>query len=61
MVSRENAVIFASMIVAIVAAVLAETLANAPDWASVSLLIGIGVVVPTVVNQYLDGRAPGSS
>lgn len=59
MLSRENAVILASMVVAVAAAVLVETYADAPTWVSVGVLIGIGVVVPTVVNEYLDRRSPG--
>lgn len=59
MLSRENAVILASMVVAVAAAVLVETYADAPAWVSAGVLIGIGVVVPTVVNEYLDRRSPG--
>lgn len=54
MVSRENTVIVASLAVAIVAYYLVETYAAQPYWVSIAVLIGIGVLVPTLVNRYLE-------
>ena len=59
MISRENAVILASMTVGLAAALLVGTYADVPTWASLGVLIGLGVVVPTLVNEYLDRQASG--
>lgn len=59
MVSRENAVIVASLVVAIAAWYVVEAVATASPWASWAALIGVGVILPTVANEYLDRRARG--
>ena len=56
MISRENTVILASLLVAIVAAALVDTYADLPYWVSLGVLIGLGVVVPTLLNEYLGRR-----
>ena len=57
MVSRENAVILVSMAVALPAAYLVYAFADVPFWADMLVLMGIGVIVPTLVNEYLDRAA----
>jgi predicted signal transduction protein with EAL and GGDEF domain len=54
MLSRENTIILAFVVVATTAAVGIDTVADAPEWLPVGLLIGLGVVVPLLVNSYLD-------
>lgn len=53
MVSRENAVIVASLVVAIAAWYLIEAFVTSPPWASWAVLIGVGVLLPTLVNEHL--------
>ena len=59
MVSRENAVVFASMGVALLATYLVSAFADLPLWAELLVLVGLGVVVPTLVNDRLDRRTAG--
>ena len=47
MVSRENVVILVSMAVALPATYLVYAFADAPFWANVLVLLGLGVVTPT--------------
>lgn len=54
MVSRENAVIVASLVVAIAAWYLAEAFAPSTWWASWVALVGVGVLLPTLANEYFD-------
>jgi len=56
MVSRENAVVLASLGVALVAAGLVDAYTAAPYWANLGVLVGLGIVVPTLTNEYLDRR-----
>jgi len=56
MVSRENRVIVACIASALVLLYLATELATLPTWGSAAIVLGVGVVVPTLVNTYLDSR-----
>jgi len=53
MVSRENTVILASLVVAVVAWYLVETYAGGPFWLSYAVLVVLGIGLPTVVNGYM--------
>ncbi|MDS0258632.1 hypothetical protein NDI56_04300 [Haloarcula sp. S1CR25-12] len=57
MVSRENKVIAAYLVATLlVLFVVLETL-SPPLWVSSALVLGLGVVAPTLTNEYLDRRA----
>ena len=57
MLSRENSIIFAFVVAAVATAVAIETqFSGLADWISLAVLLGGGVVVPTLVNSYLDGH-----
>ena len=59
MVSRENVVVLVSMVVALPVTYLVYAFADLPFWAELLVLVGLGVVVPTLVNDYLDRQASG--
>ena len=54
MVSRENKVIIACIALAIGLLYVVTELTTIPQWAFAAIGIGIGVVVPTLINEYLD-------
>ena len=57
MLYRENGIILAFVVVAVATAVAIETqFSGLADWIPLAVLLGGGVVVPTLVNSYLDGR-----
>lgn len=53
MVSRENAVILVSLALGIVAYYAVETFLSQPAWVGYAVLIVVGVIVPTLVNESL--------
>jgi hypothetical protein len=56
MVSRETRVGGAFVVLALL--ITYGTLQfDPPDWAAPAILLGIGVVAPLLVNEYLDQRA----
>ncbi len=59
MLSRENAVIagFIALAIALLAAVLGVS--DPPAWVSVAVVVGVGVIAPTLLNEYLDRRQRG--
>ena len=56
MPSRENTIISVCASVAVTAAVGIDTIANVPDWLPLGLLLGLGVIVPLLVNTAFDSR-----
>jgi hypothetical protein len=56
MLSRENTIIAVCVVLAVIAAVGIDTVADVPDWFPVALLIGLGGIVPLLVNTALDSR-----
>ncbi|WP_435126476.1 hypothetical protein [Halobaculum sp. D14] len=56
MVSRENTVIVACIALAVVALFALAELTNPPTWAGGAVLVGLGVLLPLLVNGYLDRR-----
>jgi hypothetical protein len=59
MVSRENAVIVACMAVALAAAFGGRVLTDLSDTLLFGVLLLVGVLVPQLVNNYLDRREAG--
>ncbi|KPN29599.1 hypothetical protein SY89_00313 [Halolamina pelagica] len=57
MVSRENTVIAVCIALAIASLYVANSLTTLQQWQSAALILGVGVLVPTLVNEFLDGRA----
>lgn len=53
MVSRENQVIIASAILAILLLYVLATFTNLPSWVSIAVVIVVGVLVPQLVNESL--------
>ena len=56
MVSRENGVIAAYVAVTVLLLYVVTETATPPTWVTAALLLGIGVVAPTLTNEYLDRR-----
>lgn len=56
MPSRENIVILGFIAVAVTAAVGSDTVASPPSWLPLAILLGLGVIAPLLVNNYLDTR-----
>jgi len=56
MVSRENTVIAGCIALAIASLYVANTLTTLQQWQSAALILGVGVLLPTLVNEFLDGR-----
>ena len=54
MPSRENIVILGFIAVAVTAAVGSDTAASLPSWLPFAILLGLGVIAPLLVNNYLD-------
>ncbi len=59
MVSRENKVIGAFVVVAMILTYGGFWLTELPDEVLMGMLILVGVVAPMVVNNYLDDRESG--
>ncbi|MDS0284227.1 hypothetical protein [Haloarcula onubensis] len=57
MVSRENTVIAAYLAVTLFLLYAVIETASPPVWVSSAILLGLGVVAPTLTNEYLDRRA----
>jgi hypothetical protein len=58
--SRETRVGIAFIVLALLSAYAALRF-DAPSWAVSAIVLGVGVVCPLLVNDYLDGRAgPGA-
>lgn len=58
MVSRENKVVIVFVALALVVLYGLLEVRDLPTWASSAVIIGIGVVCPVLVNEYLSGREP---
>ena len=56
MVSRENKVILAFMAL-IIPFLYAAAELNLPLWVGTAIIIGIGVIAPLIVNEYLDNQS----
>jgi len=57
MLSRENSVILVFVVVAVATAVAIEIrFTELGDWIPLAVLLGLGVIAPTLVNSYFDGR-----
>ena len=54
MVSRENAVIVASIALALLVGYGVFEYTTVSDWVAMAVFLVLGVVVPTLVNEYLD-------
>ncbi|WP_176696673.1 hypothetical protein [Haloparvum sedimenti] len=52
MVSRENRVIAVCLAVAVLLLFGLNAVTDPPSWAILAVLLGVGVVVPTLVNEY---------
>lgn len=57
MVSRENTVILGFMALALALLVVLAQFSGVPTWVGALVLLGVGVVCPTVLNEYLDRQA----
>jgi uncharacterized protein (DUF983 family) len=53
MPSRENVVIIGFIVLAIVLLFSVHSVSEPPTWVSGAVIIGVGVIVPTLVNEYL--------
>jgi len=58
MVSRENKVIMACIGLAVLTLYATAETVTLPPWAHSAILLGIGVIAPLVVNEYLDTKEP---
>lgn len=56
MVSRENKVIVAFIALAVVLLYIVSAVTTLPTWGSAAIVIGVGVVIPVIINGYLDNR-----
>lgn len=56
MVSRENAVIAGFIALALVVLYALLELTSLPTWASSAVVLGVGVIAPLLVNEYLSAR-----
>ena len=56
MVSRQNGVIAAYVAATLLLLYVVTETATPPTWVTAALLLGIGVVAPTLTNEYLDRR-----
>lgn len=53
MVSRENKVIAGFITLAIILLFGIHSVSEPPTWVSGAIVIGVGVIVPTLINEYL--------
>jgi len=58
MVSRENKVVLLFAAVGVVLAYLGRVVTSLDDTVPVGILILVGVIVPQLLNNYLDNRDP---
>ena len=56
MPSRENIVILGFITVAVTVAVGIDTATTLPGWLPFASLLGLGVIAPMLVNNYLNTR-----
>jgi len=56
MVSRENRVILGFVALALVVLYGLLQVRDLPTWASSAVILGIGVICPVLVNEYLNSR-----
>lgn len=56
MVSRENKVIVLCIAFAIFLLGVVLAFAEPPTWVSGMMIIGVGVIAPLLINEYLDSR-----
>ncbi|MFC6614252.1 hypothetical protein ACFQAS_04675 [Halopenitus salinus] len=54
MVSRENKVGIGFIALAIVLLFGLDSVTEPPPWLSVAVILGVGVVVPILINEYID-------
>ncbi|MBP1987946.1 hypothetical protein [Halolamina salifodinae] len=57
MISRENAVIAVCITLSLVAVYAASAATTLPTWGSIGIVIGVGVLLPTLLNEYLDRQS----
>lgn len=57
MLSRENSVTLAFVVAAVATVIAIETrFTGVADWIPLAVLVGGGVIAPTLINSYLAGR-----
>jgi len=56
-VSRENKVVLGFMTLALALLIVVGQFSGLPAWVGGAVLLGVGVVCPIAVNEYLDGQA----
>jgi hypothetical protein len=54
--TRENAVIAACILVALVVSSLVDTSGVGPDWLDLAVFFALAIIVPIAVNEWLDRR-----
>jgi hypothetical protein len=59
MTSRENKVIIGFMALAMLLLVGLLGVSDPPTWVSSAVILGVGVIAPILVNEYLDRRTRG--
>lgn len=59
MVSRENRVVLVTGSAALVLLYAFGAVLELPTWVGIAVVLGVGVVLPQLVNDYLDRRAAG--
>jgi membrane protein implicated in regulation of membrane protease activity len=52
MLSRENAVILVSILVALAVGAAVHQYTDVPSWVAMAVFIVLGVVLPTALNEY---------
>jgi len=57
MVSRENKVIAAYLVATLLLLFVVIETVSPPSWVSGAIVVGLGVIAPTLTNEYLDKRA----
>jgi hypothetical protein len=61
MVSRENKIIAGFITFAIILLFAIHSGSDPPTWVSGAVVIGVGVIVPTLVNEYLTRKEQSQS
>ncbi|QKY20362.1 hypothetical protein B4589_008205 [Halolamina sp. CBA1230] len=56
MVSRENTIIAVCIALAIALLYGLNAVTTLAQWQSAAVVLGVGVLIPTLVNEYLDGQ-----
>jgi hypothetical protein len=54
--TRENGVIAVCIVAAFVIGGLIDTSGTGPEWLPFAVVLGVGVVVPVMANEWLDRR-----